>query len=188
VTSHSDAFGHTASACNFRADFNPTWNAATFWNHSGRASSPTGATARAVSESRYLGSLCAVMTTDMLRRLESDPGSRTIGELLQERAWAVNEILQLRSELQAFRQRTRFRVARQSRLRDSRNARQPPSDPNRMLTVDQVCAMVELSRASIYNMMKKQLFPAQVKIGQRCARWRLSDLISWQSSLKPSKR
>jgi prophage regulatory protein len=124
----------------------------------------------------------------MLHRLEADPGSRTIGELLQERAWAVNEIVQLRSELEAFRQRTQFRGARQWRLRDSRNARPPPSDPNQMLTVGQVCEMVGLSRASIYNMMRKQLFPAQVKIGSSCARWRMTDLISWQSSLKPAKR
>lgn len=46
------------------------------------------------------------MMADMLHRLEADPGSRTIGELIQEHAWAVNEILQLRAEFQAFRQRT----------------------------------------------------------------------------------
>lgn len=63
------------------------------------------------------------MAPDMLHRLEADPGSRTIGELLQERAWAVNEILQLRAELQVLRQRTRSRPVRQWRIRDEPNAR-----------------------------------------------------------------
>lgn len=126
------------------------------------------------------------MMADMLHRLEADPGSRTIGELLQERAWAVNEILQLRAEIQSLRQPTGSRAVRRWRIRDDPNGRPSSPDPNQMLTVGQVCEMVGLSRASIYNMMRRQLFPAQVKIGTSCARWRLSDLISWQSSLKPS--
>jgi hypothetical protein len=36
---------------------------------------------------------------DMLDRLRLDPGSRTLGQLLQERQWALQEITRLRAEL-----------------------------------------------------------------------------------------
>ena len=38
-------------------------------------------------------------TTDMFEQLKVDPGRRTLGELLQERAWAVQEIARLREEI-----------------------------------------------------------------------------------------
>jgi predicted DNA-binding transcriptional regulator AlpA len=126
------------------------------------------------------------MTTDMLQRLESDPGSRTIGELLQERAWAVTEILQLRSELQKLRQRTQSRVVPKAHFSNTRDVRWHPSDPNRLLTVNEVCDIVGFSRAMIYRMIHEQIFPAQVRAGPRCARWRMSDVISWQANLAPS--
>jgi hypothetical protein len=36
------------------------------------------------------------MPVEMLERLRLDPGSRTVGELFQERQWAVQEIERLR--------------------------------------------------------------------------------------------
>ena len=39
------------------------------------------------------------MGLDMLDRLILDPGTRTLGELLQEREWAVGEIRRLRLDL-----------------------------------------------------------------------------------------
>ena len=41
---------------------------------------------------RYLGSRASL---DMLERLRDDPGSRTLGQLLQERQWALHEIERL---------------------------------------------------------------------------------------------
>ena len=51
---------------------------------------------------------------DMLDRLKQDPGTRTLGELLQERQWALQEILSLTEQL--------------GRLRSAAPARQSP-DP-----------------------------------------------------------
>jgi hypothetical protein len=42
------------------------------------------------------------MPLDMLDRLCLDPGIRTLGELLQEREWAVGEIRRLRSDVGRF--------------------------------------------------------------------------------------
>ena len=39
------------------------------------------------------------MSLDMLDRLILDPGTRTLGELMQEREWAVGEIRRLRSDV-----------------------------------------------------------------------------------------
>ena len=36
---------------------------------------------------------------DMIERLMQDPGLRTLGQILQERGWAVQEVMRLRAEL-----------------------------------------------------------------------------------------
>lgn len=40
------------------------------------------------------------MLNDMIERLKTNPRHRTLGELLLERQWAVDEILRLRIELE----------------------------------------------------------------------------------------
>lgn len=44
------------------------------------------------------------MNEAMWERLKTDPSLRTLGELLQEREWAVQEIRRLRLELMRFTQ------------------------------------------------------------------------------------
>lgn len=44
---------------------------------------------------------------DMLGRLRLDPGSWTLGQLLQERQWAAQEITRLRAEVAQLRSRAR---------------------------------------------------------------------------------
>lgn len=43
-----------------------------------------------------------------------------------------------------------------------------------------------LSRATIYRLIKAGKFPRPLSIGTGSVRWRESDIISWQKSLKPS--
>ena len=181
----SNALGYAAAACDHQAGFNAVRGAAAFSNRSARASSPADRTPRGLSESRSHGSSCFVMTTDMLRRLEADPGSRTIGELLQERAWALNEILRLRSALKNLRP-TKSRVMRAWQFLGDRTVPAAASDSHQLLRIGEVCAMVGLSRAMVYRMISEKRFPAQTKVSPGCARWRMSDVISWQSSLRPS--
>ncbi len=43
-----------------------------------------------------------------------------------------------------------------------------------------------LSRATIYRLIKSGKFPRPLSIGTGSVRWRQSDIISWQQSLRPS--
>ena len=44
-----------------------------------------------------------------------------------------------------------------------------------------------LSRATIYRLMKSGKFPRPLSIGTGSVRWRQSDIISWQQSLRPKQ-
>ena len=50
-----------------------------------------------------------------------------------------------------------------------------------MLRLADVCAMVGLSRSSIYLAMGEGRFPRAVRIGMRAVRWRAGDIQSWLS-------
>jgi prophage regulatory protein len=43
-----------------------------------------------------------------------------------------------------------------------------------------------LSRATIYRLIKAGKFPRPLSIGTGSVRWRQSDIISWQRSLRPN--
>jgi prophage regulatory protein len=49
----------------------------------------------------------------------------------------------------------------------------------RILRMTEVKKIIGLSRSSIYLMMKKGQFPAQVKIGKRAVGWFSSRVFSW---------
>lgn len=46
--------------------------------------------------------------------------------------------------------------------------------------------MSGLSRATIYRLIKSGKFPRPLSIGTGSVRWRQSDIIAWQHSLRPS--
>src|SRR5271170_7576586 len=118
------------------------------------------------------------MAFDMLDRLTLDPGTRTLGELLQEREWAVAEIRRLRMD-----------VGRISRKEDARRIEQemvltkegfdPTLNAQRLLRLPEVCTMMGLKRSSIYRYVAEERLPAPVRIGDRNVRWRLSDVLAW---------
>ena len=43
-----------------------------------------------------------------------------------------------------------------------------------------------LSRSTIYDLMKKDLFPRPIRLGVRAVGWRESDLVEWLQSRQPS--
>lgn len=55
--------------------------------------------------------------------------------------------------------------------------------PDRLLSIQEVVAMVGLSRATIYDMVKRNTFPPQYRAGLRAARWRMSDVQKWIDGL-----
>jgi prophage regulatory protein len=47
------------------------------------------------------------------------------------------------------------------------------------LRVQTVVRMTGLARSTIYEMMAKERFPKQVRIGSRAVAWRSADLVEW---------
>ncbi len=119
------------------------------------------------------------MPLDMLDRLCLDPGTRTIGELMQEREWAVWEIRRLRTDVgRLSRKREALRIEG-----DVDHAVDPALNAQRLLRLAEVSMMVGLCRSSIYNYVAEGRFPAPVKMGIRSVRWRMSDILAWRASV-----
>lgn len=130
------------------------------------------------------------MRTDMLERLRLDPGSRTLGELLQERQWAASEIERLRS-VDSCQGRT------SSAGKATAKARSALPDPqletsvrpiwslpaSQLLRLPEVSKMVGLSRSSVYLMITRGEFPPGIRVGARARRWRMADIAAWQDKL-----
>ena len=124
------------------------------------------------------------MNHDMHERLGADPGGRTIGELIQERQWAYDEIARLYSGLQAVgethsRQHA-FSPSSAASIADATTR----AAGERLLRIGQLCEIVGISRSMIYKMISERRFPAGVVVSQRARRWRESDVASWQASLR----
>jgi prophage regulatory protein len=114
----------------------------------------------------------------MLDRLRMDPGCRTLGQLIQERQWAVEEIERLRRALAEPKPVPARSVS----------AAIPASDSHdRLLRVSEVCEMVGLSRASVYQRVAAGTFPGSCRLGARAARWRESDISRWIDSLRSAE-
>ena len=52
------------------------------------------------------------------------------------------------------------------------------------LTVDQVAERLGVSRDTIYRWKRKGDFPLARKLSQGTTRWRLSDIVAWESKLE----
>ena len=119
------------------------------------------------------------MPYDMLDRLLLDPGRRTLGELIQERAWAAGEIQRLKRALQKAQERPKRGSG--AELPPWRWAAEAPS-PAAMLRIDKVVKLTGLSRSTIYSAIQDGRFPAGVKVGIRARRWRAAEIWAWQES------
>lgn len=145
----------------------------------------------------------SIVTTDILELLKLDPGTRTLGQLLQERQWAAMEIERLRAAdarmaaaavaeppAQAH---LRARTAMRSpALADSAVLRKPAETaapvavqamPPRLLRLRDVQDMVGLSRSTIYQMIARGRFPAGMRVGERARRWPIAEVVAWQEAL-----
>ena len=119
------------------------------------------------------------MPLDKLDRLTLDPGTRTLGELLQEREWALGEIRRLRMDVGRMAQK---REARRIEVEMERSE-DAALNAQRLLRLAEVITMVGLCRSSIYQYVSEGKFPAPVRVGIRGVRWRFSDVTAWQSKI-----
>ena len=120
------------------------------------------------------------MQLSLLERLRTDFGKKTLGELIQDREAAAAEIERLTKELDKHRA-LQFRQ-QQSRLVSSTGthvANRERREPGTLLRLREVCAMVALSRSTIYAAMGQGNFPSAIRIGKRSVRWRATDIAMW---------
>lgn len=121
---------------------------------------------------------------DIVARLSLDPSSRTVGQLLQERGEALQEILRLRGQVDSA-----FAV-RQSSIK-TKPALEPiriashdvgPLRPGSLLSLRTVAALLGLSRSTVYRWVADGAFPPPFRVGARCVRWKAEALLEWQRS------
>jgi prophage regulatory protein len=122
---------------------------------------------------------------DMLDRLALDPGTRTIGELLQEREWAVAEIRRLRSDVERLsRKQEAQRIESEiSQEADDTMRLDPALNAKRLIRLKEVITMIGLGRSSIYRYVSEGRFPAPIKVGYRSVRWKLADVLAWRAQV-----
>ena len=115
------------------------------------------------------------MALDMLDRLILDPGTRTLGELLQEREWAVAEIRRLRVDVSRLsRKQEALRIEE-----EMDHAVDPALNAQRLLRLKEVSTMIGLGRSSIYRYVSEGRFPEPIRVGIRSVRWKLADVLAW---------
>jgi prophage regulatory protein len=68
----------------------------------------------------------------------------------------------------------------------------PPPTPDRILRIEEVAAMLAISRRSVYGLLDEDpAFPKPVRIGARSIGWRLSDVLGYIAalpSIRPKRR
>lgn len=52
-------------------------------------------------------------------------------------------------------------------------------EPDSFLRLSAVLQRTSLSRATLYRKIQQGTFPRQIKVSERCARWRQSDINDW---------
>jgi prophage regulatory protein len=119
------------------------------------------------------------MPLDMLDRLILDPGTRTLGELMQEREWAVGEIRRLRTDVGRLSRKHEARRV-EGEMEQTRGL-DPNLNAHRLLRLNEVIGMIGLCRSSIYRYVSEERFPAPIRVGERSVRWKLADVLAWRS-------
>jgi prophage regulatory protein len=116
---------------------------------------------------------------DVLDRLCLDPGTRTLGELMQEREWAVWEIRRLSLRILRMRQRSQEKEPPPEGSLDEHL--DPSLNAQRLLRLKEVSTMIGLRWSAIYKYVAEGRFPAPIKVGIRSVRWKLTDVLAWRS-------
>lgn len=119
-----------------------------------------------------------MLREDILDRLRVDPGQRTIGQLMQEREQAAQEIRKLRADME------RLRAMRRPRGEKGETEETGPiSRPAMFLRLTEVCEMIGVGRSTIYKWVNEGTFPAPVKISERAIRWNIDEIEKWRDAL-----
>jgi prophage regulatory protein len=121
------------------------------------------------------------MPLDMLDRLILDPGTRTLGELLQEREWAVSEIRRLRVDVNRLsHKREALRIEKEMEHAEGFD---PGLNAQRLLRLAEVSKMLGIGRSTVYKYVNEGRFPSPVNVGYRSVRWKLADVLAWRTHI-----
>ena len=116
---------------------------------------------------------------DILDRLRVDPGQRTLGQLLQEREAAAQEIRKLRAEIERLRTVRADKKERTGIAQGEKRAFRPGS----LIRIAEVCEIVGTSRTTIYRWVSEGTFPQPVRISRYTVRWNIDEIEKWRDAL-----
>lgn len=117
------------------------------------------------------------MQEEIIYRLQVDPGTRTLGELIQDREAALHEIRRLRKEIERL---------RSAATKDSRHMDKSTVDSYKagtLINVKQVSELVGISRSTIYKRILDGSFPNPIRVGPRSVRWSVDVIEAWRQAL-----
>lgn len=121
--------------------------------------------------------------SNLLRQLRADAGGKTLGELIQEREAAAQEIERLLSQLAEWRSRDPTSRSRTSLPIEPAVSPRVYWKDRALLRLTEVCQVVGLSRSTVYGRMADGTFPRPVQVSERSVRWRSADIAAWLSDL-----
>ena len=116
-------------------------------------------------------------TLDSLDRLRQDPGSRTLGELIQEWQWAVGEIERLRTLLGADKVPLMSPSSKTRHAPDWVTSTDPPKRYPEYMRNKDACKQFEFCLSMLYLYVKQRGFPSLAKVGVGALRRRYADIV-----------
>ena len=122
-------------------------------------------------------------TEDLFTQLRLDAGTRTLGQLIQEREWAFHEIEQLRHQIELLRSQSSLpELSPHSTGAERSNGCGNSfiySSTNAFLTGKQIRTNLGISNSTLYRWVAECGFPKPINLGGRAVRWRAMDVRSW---------
>ena len=119
--------------------------------------------------------------TNILDRLRIDPGQRTIGQLLQDREAALNEIRQLRRDIERLRHTNEDRRERSVTVPSTATERNFRS--GMLIRISEVCGLAGVCRSTVYRWVSEESLPKPIRNGERAVGWRINDVKVWRNAL-----
>lgn len=124
--------------------------------------------------------------SNLLKQLRADAGGRTLGELIQEREAAAQEIERLMSQLAEHRSRSPVAVHQTKSPVVPAVGSGVHWQDRALLRLSEVSQIVGISRSTVYGRMADGTFPRPVQVSERSVRWRSADIAAWLSDLSRS--
>lgn len=130
------------------------------------------------------------MKNDVIARLQIDPGHRTLGQLLQDREAALQEIHRLQRELENSLPLPPARHVSASASSGPNQEATRGFRPGTLIRAGDVCELLSISRATLHRLRKLPNFPKPVNLGPNTIRWDVDVIRAWgyKSGTRSSSR